>query len=453
MSYEDRQAERAERRRKRSCRYQASRGYRYLCNGTFRLPNIEDARTAQRWLLWAWSKFGIPRPILICCLGGVGCAGAVYETVGLAVARVYLKLRQCYAVARHCWHHEAVFDYDDLIAAVLEGRVDDLRFIYLDKFAALDTEETTLDGKSMLFLAMERALGIEFQLREEMEKLAREERVSANLFFAPAKQQRVELEDVEIEERKKQKASMKADADRERAAIRASRREKVKVRSTVLPPQKKKKKTKAERLKEAGMKPPTPLDLMKAAERQSKVCLFFTGRGANVNTQQDPRRHEGTGWSILHHAAVHGNVPRITWILNKGALVDLATEEGETPLMMAAKAGATRGVQYLLEYNASVNKTCFKGWTPLHYAGSVGALDCAALILRAGASKNARTVGTVLTPSDLAKNAGHSDTFSLIKLYKEPETPVREVFEAMRDADADKPPKSGVRALASSLGL
>ena len=46
--------------------------------------------------------------------------------------------------------------------------------------------------------------------------------------------------------------------------------------------------------------------------------------------------------ALLHHAAAHSNVKQMKWILSKGALVDLATEEGETPLMMA-RSRARRG--------------------------------------------------------------------------------------------------------------
>ena len=274
------------------------------------------------------------------------------------------------------------------------------------------------------------------------------ERVSPGLFFMSRKQQIVELEDVEIEERRKMKAQEEEEFEREKAQIREAKRAKVKdkvplslyVKGLIEKHKKaKRKKTKAERLKEEGLKPPTPLDLIKQSDKLTKTTEYLFSKGADVNTQQDPRRHEGSGWGILHHAAVSANVERIKWVLAKGALVDLATEEGETPLMMAALAGATRGVQILLEYDASVNKTCFKGWTALHYAGSVGALDCAALLLRAGANKHARTLGDVKSPSDLAKDRGHVDTFSLIKLYKEPAVPVREVFEAMRDHDTRRP--------------
>ena len=55
---------------------------------------------------------------------------------------------------------------------------------------------------------------------------------------------------------------------------------------------------------------------------------------------------DGSGWGLL---PLHSNVKQMKWILSKGALVDLATEEGETPLMMAALSGATRGCQFLID--------------------------------------------------------------------------------------------------------
>ena len=98
------------------------------------------------------------------------------------------------------------------------------------------------------------------------------------------------------------------------------------------------------------------LDLFKKAEKLAKTCEFLVKRGSSINTQQDPRKHDGSGWGLLHHAAAHSNVKQMKWILSKGALVDLATEEGETPLMMAALSGATRGCQFLIEYGAVVTR-------------------------------------------------------------------------------------------------
>ncbi|KAH8044180.1 hypothetical protein JL721_12933 [Aureococcus anophagefferens] len=439
MSFEEKLAARAERKRRRTCAYQLARCYRNVCKGSCRYPTIEDARKVQRFFEYLYSFVGIPKPVLWCLLGGINACGAAYDAVALRVAKVFFAGKLVYRAAKLCWNHEPQYDYDDLLAAVTEGRVDDLRFIFLDKYSGLQVEETTLDGRTMLFVAIERQLQHEFSLREELDRLARAERVSPGLFFMSRKQQIVELEDVEVEQRRNEAAQAAEEEEREKAEIKAARKDKVKSHATKMLIEKhkakKKKKTKAEKLKEEGLKPPTPLDLIKKSEKLTKTAEYLVGKGADINTQQDPRRHavrhEGTGWGVLHHAAVAGNVDKIRWVMGKGAIVDLATEEGETPLMMAALAGATRGVQILLEYNASVTKTCFKGYTALHYAGSVGALDCAALLLRAGANKRERTLGDVKSPSDLAKDKGHTDTFSLIKLYTEPAVPVREVFDAM----------------------
>ena len=153
---------------------------------------------------------------------------------------------------------------------------------------------------------------------------------------------------------------------------------------------------------------------------------------------------------MQHHAAAHSNVKQMKWILSKGALVDLATEEGETPLMMAALSGATRGCQFLIEYGAVVTKAANNGWTPLHFAGHAGANDTAALLLRAGASKDARTIGDTLRPADCAVNARHKDTAEIIRLYREPPVPVKEVFDMM-DAHANRSVSDSASALLTSL--
>ena len=456
MTYEEKQQIRAERKRTASYRYQYGLFHKkYLF--WMRLPTTDDARRFVTCLLWVWSKCGVPKPILRCVLGVVGAADYVYVSISLKFAKMYFAMKMVYRALKLCWYHEPQYDYDDLTAAVLEGNIDLLRLIFLDKHSALSADESSLDGKTMLFMAMERLLQHEHQLREEMDALARKDRVSAGLFFANESQQRGELEDVEREDEKARRNEERAQIKKEKAELRQSRRNTRKgldVRSSHLDKMIKeqhKKKSKAERMKEEAMRPPTPLDLMKKAEKLEKTCDFLVKRGSSINVQQDPRRHEGSGWGLLHHAAVHSNVKRVKWILNKGALVDLATEEGETPLMMACKAGATRGAAYLIEYEASVSKCCNRGWTPLHYAASSGALDCCAILLRTGASKDARTLDRTLRPADCALEGGHADTAEVIRLYREPIIPVREVFDAMTEQERDSVTDMASSAMADSI--
>jgi ankyrin repeat protein len=89
-----------------------------------------------------------------------------------------------------------------------------------------------------------------------------------------------------------------------------------------------------------------------------------------------------------------------------------------------------------LEYGAVVTKAAQNGWTPLHFAGHAGAIDAAALLLRAGASKDARTIGDTLRPADCAVEKKHPDCAEVIRLYREPPVQVKEVFDMMDAAAA-----------------
>merc|ERR1712072_1375474 len=74
---------------------------------------------------------------------------------------------------------------------------------------------------------------------------------------------------------------------------------------------KKKKMTKQEKMKADALREASALDLYKKAEKLAKTCEFLVKRGSSINTQQDPRKHDGSGWGLLHHAAAHSNVKQM----------------------------------------------------------------------------------------------------------------------------------------------
>lgn len=288
------------------------------------------------------------------------------------------------------WFQEPKYHYDDLVAAVLEGEAQEISLMFLDKWAGLHVNNTrTLDGKTMLFLGMQKGLELDHKLKLRLLRDAR------------------------------------AGGPNPKDALDALKKRKKKLshedRITRL-------------LKREG-----PIyedgnidDLYMRAEAQTRVLDSLFRNGADINTQQDPRRHTGTGWGLLHHAATYDNVDRLRWLTDHGAIIDLSSESGEVPLMIAAKNHAANALQHLLEYKAAVTRSDINGWTALHYAAVAGADDCAALLLRAGASKSARTIGDLKSPSDLAKENGCTSTYWLIVQYQDPDIPVGEIFEGLK---------------------
>lgn len=90
------------------------------------------------------------------------------------------------------------------------------------------------------------------------------------------------------------------------------------------------------------------------------VDLIF--KGFNPNTL-DPKGRPGLV------AALQQDSPRVYAVLLKspGIDVNVASAQGETPLMMACIKGELKTAKVLIERGADINR---EGWTPLHYAVS-----------------------------------------------------------------------------------
>ncbi len=134
---------------------------------------------------------------------------------------------------------------------------------------------------------------------------------------------------------------------------------------------------------------------------------------------------DGNGASLLHWASLHGSGQTVSWLIENGLNVDSANVFGETPLLMAALAGAypstvmgdDRGdvIAQLLESGACVDifaaaalgdeettdsllaadrglahATNPLGSTPLHFAAWAGRRVTAQALLDAGANINAQ---------------------------------------------------------------
>lgn len=327
--------------------------------------------------------------------------GVIEQGKYIAESIVLLYVETSFAMARWSqflairWFQEPKYHYDDLVAAVLEGEAQEIPLMFLDKWAGLHVNNTrTLDGKTMLFLGMQKGLELDYKLKLRLLRDARAGGPNPKDALDALKKRRRRLShDDRVSRLLKREGPIYEDENID--------------------------------------------DLYMRAEAQTRVLETLFRNGADINTQQDPRRHSGTGWGLLHHAATYDNVDRLRWLTDRGAIVDLSSESGEVPLMIAAKSRAANALQHLLEYKASVRGSDINGWTALHYAAAAGADDCAALLLRAGASKNARTIGDLKSPSDLAKENGRTSTYWLIFQYQDPEIPVGEIFQVLQSRRGD----------------
>ena len=111
--------------------------------------------------------------------------------------------------------------------------------------------------------------------------------------------------------------------------------------------------------------------------------------------------------------AGHEDVVQI--LLDKGASMKLATQNGMTPLHWAAEGGGKRIVQLLLRQGGQlyVNSADDEGDTPLHLAARTGNEEIVQLLLDAGTDMFA-TNNKDLTPLDMALNAGKEKVVELL---------------------------------------
>ena len=88
-------------------------------------------------------------------------------------------------------------------------------------------------------------------------------------------------------------------------------------------------------------------------------------------------------------------------LLAEGAEVDTVDEEGNTPLMLAAKIGNPRMVKILLAHQPEINRVNFNGYTALMIASEQGQIHIVEKLLEQGASAGLTNLSG-LTAADLA---------------------------------------------------
>ena len=94
----------------------------------------------------------------------------------------------------------------------------------------------------------------------------------------------------------------------------------------------------------------------------------------------DPSLTDYKGWNMLHFAAEGGDTDIISLIHTHLPNIDSKTDDGDTPLMLAALNGKLHAVKWFLEKGATVACEDKIGWNTLHSAAKGGDTDIISLI-------------------------------------------------------------------------
>lgn len=179
---------------------------------------------------------------------------------------------------------------------------------------------------------------------------------------------------------------------------------------------------------------------------QGSVQLFIQA-GMNVNLLAAPGKQDSVPKSVLHCAAIKGNVTMANALIKQGADVNLADEDGNTPLYYSAKntnSGRDNGnagldvANLLISNHVDLNKAGAAG-SPLIAAISSNNFELADMLIEKGANAKGTTKdGSTALITLVMQFRGASDVVERAKL----------LVKAGVDINAEN--KNGVSALAAA---
>jgi ankyrin repeat protein len=144
-----------------------------------------------------------------------------------------------------------------------------------------------------------------------------------------------------------------------------------------------------------------------AAQGTAAVVSLLLEAGAEV----DKANEEGV--TALMFSAEHGHAAVVSLLLAAGAEVDKADSSGGTPLILAAEKGHAAVVSLLLAAGAEVDKADSAGGTPLMLAAEQGHAAVVSFLLAAGAELG-KADSAGWTPLVVAAQEGHVDVVTLL---------------------------------------
>ena len=138
--------------------------------------------------------------------------------------------------------------------------------------------------------------------------------------------------------------------------------------------------------------------------------------GPIINTKD-----RSTGDTALHIVAARRDLTWLSYLVAKGARVDIQNKEGSTPLSVAAQLGWIEGAEVLLDKSAPVDAANDRGETPLILAVQRRDLPMVRLLLESGADPKRADRMAGFSALDYAKRDGRSPM--IVKALEEVEAP------------------------------
>ncbi len=130
-------------------------------------------------------------------------------------------------------------------------------------------------------------------------------------------------------------------------------------------------------------------------------------------------RDRDTGEGALHILVRGRDYNFLVFLLARRARPDIGTNDGTTPLMMAAQIGWREGAEQLLARGANVNLSNSRGETPLMYAVQRNDLAMVRLLLSRGADPNQTDNVSGNSAIDYARQGGARAT-SILRALEAP---------------------------------
>jgi len=151
----------------------------------------------------------------------------------------------------------------------------------------------------------------------------------------------------------------------------------------------------------------TPLQLA-AYNDHIEVVSYLLDKGAKVNIKG------AYGTSALYLAAEKGYLEITKMLIEHGAKINIRSFMNRNALHAAAISGHVDIIAYLVEQGADIDAQAYEGWTPLHLAVNHGNASAVRLLLALGAETTIKLTNG-RTPIEIAKSKGYKKIARMLR--------------------------------------